>query len=232
MGNLQKVGGLAALYEALAYVLGIIFYIFIVDYSGATNPIQKVALLVDNPTSMYILTLLVYVVFGIFLVILALALYERLKASSPAIMQTATVFGLFWALVVIASGMIFITGMNTVVELYGTNQAQAATVWLAVDSVFEGIGGGVELLGGLWILLVSWAALRSGGLPRALNYLGVGIGVVGILTVIPALEVLTDVFGLTQIIWFIWLGIVMLRGSTSTMVEKSGEVVPQHGTTA
>ncbi len=217
MKNLQKIGGIAALYEALAYVLGIVFYIFIMDSSGAVDPVQKVALLVDNPVSMYILTLFVYVGFGVFLVVLALALYERLKANSPAIMQIATVFGLFWALVVIASGMIFITGMDSVIELYGTNPAQAATVWLAIDAVFEGIGGGVELLGGLWILLVSWAALRGRELPRVLNYFGVGIGVVGILTIVPALEVLTDVFGLTQIVWFVWLGIVMLRSNQSVV---------------
>ncbi len=215
MKNLQKIGGIAALYEALAYVLGIVFYIFIIDSAGTVDPVQKVALLVDNPASMTIITLFVYVVFGIFLVVLSLALHERLKASSPAIMQPATVFGLFWALVVIASGMIFITGMNTVIDLYGTDPAQAATVWLAIDAVFEGIGGGVELLGGLWILLVSWAALRGGVFPKALNYFGAAIGVAGILTVIPALEVLTDVFGLTQIVWFVWLGIIMLRSSSS-----------------
>jgi hypothetical protein len=42
------------------------------------------------------------------------------------------------------------------------------------------------------------------------------IGVVGILTVVPALAVLQDVFGLTQIVWFVWLGIVMLRSNPDT----------------
>ena len=41
------------------------------------------------------------------------------------------------------------------------------------------IHGEFEILGGLWILLISWAALRTGGLPRTLNYLGVVIGVAG-----------------------------------------------------
>ena len=208
-------GGNAALYEAAAYVLGIVFFIFVVDYSGVIDPVQKVALLVDNQAIMYIMNLIIYVVFGVFLVVLALALYDRLKASSPALVQTATVFGLIWAGLVIASGMIFIIGMDNVVNLYGQNPAQAATVWLAIDSVFDGLGGGVEIVGGLWILLVSWAALRAGELPKALNYLGVVIGVVGILTVVPGLEVLQDVFGLTQIVWFVWLGIVMLRSSSS-----------------
>jgi hypothetical protein len=177
-----------------------------------------VAFLVDNQVTLYIVTLFVYVVFGIFQVILALALYERLKNGPHALALTATVFGLLWAGVVIASGLIFNTGIGTIVDLYSTDQAQAATVWLAIDSVFEGLGGGTELIGGIWILLVSWAALRAGVLPKALNYLGVVIGAVGILSLIPALETLTDVFGLTQIVWFIWLGIALLRNSPSEAV--------------
>lgn len=221
MKDLQKMGGLAALYEAAAYVLGIVFFIFVVDYAGVVDPVQKVVLLADNQAAMTIMNLIIYVVFGVVLVVLALALYERLKAGSPAIMQTATAFGLIWAGVVIASGMIFNIGMGVVVDLYGSDPAQAATVWLAIDSVVNGIGGGVELLGGLWVLLVSWAALRTGGLPRALNYLGMVIGVAGIITLVPALGELGGmIFGLGQIVWFVWLGIVMLRRSPDAAVER------------
>jgi hypothetical protein len=80
--------------------------------------------------------------------------------------------------------------------------------------VQDGLGGGNEIVGGLWTLLVSWAALRGGGLPKALNYPGLVVGVAGLLTVVPALElVLRFVFGLGQLVWFVWLGIVMLRSS-------------------
>ena len=216
MKDLQKMGGIAALYEAAAYLVGIVFYIFVVDYSGVVEPVQKVALLVDNQAIMYIMNLIIYVVFGVFLVVLALALYERLKAGSPAMMQTATVFGLIWAGVLIASGMISNIGTGVVVDLYSKDPAQAATVWLAIDSVVEGLGGGNEIVGGIWTLLVSWAALRAGELPRALNYLGVVIGVAGILSAVPALGELGGyIFGLGQIVWFVWLGIVMLRSSPS-----------------
>lgn len=81
-----------------------------------------------------------------------------------------------------------------------------------------GLGGGNEIAGGLWVLLIGWAALRVGGVPRALNYLGVVIGVLGLLTVVPALEVLGAVFGLGLIVWFVWLGIVMLRSSPRAAV--------------
>jgi hypothetical protein len=218
MNDQQKMGGVAALYEAAVYVLGMVFFLLVVDYPSVVDPVQKVALLVDNQAIIYIMYLLLYVVSGIFLVVLALALYERLKAGSPAIMQIATAIGLIWACVVIASGYVFNMGMDTVVDLYGKDPAQAATVWLAIESVSAGLGGAKgEILGGIWVLLASWAALRAGGLPRALNYLGVVIGVAGILSAVPALGELGlgIIFALGQIVWFVWLGIVMLRSSPS-----------------
>ena len=215
--NLQKMGGVAALIEAAAYVVGFGLYLTLLDSSDYVGPVRKVAFLVDNQGIIYIGNLFIYVVFSAFLVVLALALYERLKADSPALAQTATAFGLIWAGLVIASGMIFNVGIGTVVDLYGKDPAQAASLWLAIGSVQEGLGGGNEIVGGLWVLLVSWAALQGGGLPKALNYLGVVIGVAGILTVVPTLDVLTDVFGLSQIVWFAWLGIVMLRSSQAPL---------------
>lgn len=216
MKSLQKMGGIAALYEAAAYIVGMIGFLTVVDVSGVADPVKKVALMADNLAFLYILHLIVYVVWGIFMVVLALALYERLKASSPAIVQTATAFGIFWGCVIIVSGMIHNVGMQNVVDLYGKDPAQAGTVWLTIDSVLGGLAGSNEAIGGIWILLISWAALRAGELPRVLNYLGVAIGVAGIISVIPALaEIFIYIFALGQIVWFVWLGIVMLRSRAS-----------------
>ena len=79
---------------------------------------------------------------------------------------------------------------------------------------------GNEIVGGLWVLLVSWAALRVGGLPRALNYLGVVSGVAGLITVVPVLGELGAIFGLGLIVWFVWLGIVMLRSNPGEAAQK------------
>jgi hypothetical protein len=219
MNDFKKMGGIAALIMAATFVVGIgLAATSLASYAGGDlDPIQTVALLADNQALIYIWNQILYVVFGVFLVVLALALYERLKVGSPAMMQTATVFGLIWAGLLIGSGMVANIGMETVVDLYGQDPAQAATVWLAIESVVNGIGGEFELLGSLWILLISWAALRAGGLPRALNYLGLVVSVAGLLTVVPALAELGlgYVFGLGSIVWFVWLGIVMLRGRTS-----------------
>ena len=215
ISDLQKLGGIAALIEAALYVTGFALFLTILDPSGYVGHVQQVAFLADNQVASYIAYLLIYVVFGVALVVLVLALHARFKNDSPAIMQTATAFGLIWAGLVIASGMIANIGNSTVVALFSENQDQAVSLWLAIITVQEALGGGNEIVGGLWVLLLSWAALRAGKLPKVLNYLGVLVGLAGILTVVPAFDVLMDVFGLGQIVWFAWLGIVMLRENPS-----------------
>ena len=216
MKTLQKMGGFAALYAGVAYIVGMMGFLLVVGWPD--DPVQQVAVLVNNQVSQHILYIIVYQVWAVFLVVLTLALYERLKADSPAMMQTATAIGIIWATVVIASGMIFNIGMDNVVNLYGKDPAQATTVWFVIASVCDGLGGGNEILGGLWMLLISWVALQAGGLPKALSYLGIVIGAAGILSALPGLGDVGLIFGLVQIVWFIWLGIVMLRSNSSRVV--------------
>ena len=221
MKSLQKMGGIAALYEAAAYIVGMIGFLAVVDVSSVADPVQKVALMADNLAFLYLLHLLVYVVWGIFMIVLALALYERLKAGSPAIMQLATVIGILWGCVIMISGMIHNAGMQTVVDLYGKDPTQAGTIWMTIDSVLGGLAGSNELIGGIWILLVSWAALRTGEFSRVLNYIGVVVGVAGMLSIVPALaELLIYIFALGQIVWFVWLGIAMLRSNAGRAAQK------------
>jgi hypothetical protein len=221
MKDLQRLGGVASLYAAAAYVLGLIYYLFVVDYADADEPLEKVALLVDHETSLYIMTLLLYVLFGAVLVVLTLALADRFKAGATAVVRSATAFGLIWAGLLIASGMVHNVGLGNVVDRYGADPAQAASAWLAIESVSNGLGGEYEIVGGVWIILVSWAAMQARGLPRAATYLGVVTGLAGLLSIIPAItEVAVGLFALGQIVWFIWLGIVMLRGSAGTSTPQ------------
>ena len=213
MKTLQKSGGFAALYLAVAYLIGMALFIGVLDTLSITDPAQKVALLVRMQMVIFSTNLLMYVFFGVVLIVLALALYDRLQAGAPALMQVATTLGIIWAGSLIASGMVANAGIAPVVALYATDPGQAALTWQAIETVASGLGNGNgEILGGLWTLLVSLAALRSGGLPRGLNLLGLLVGAVGILSLIPGLtDALIGVFGLSQIIWYVWLGIVLLR---------------------
>ncbi len=63
------------------------------------------------------------------------------------------------------------------------------------------------------------------------GYLGVFLGIVGCLTLIPAVaEPLFMIFGPGMMIWSAWVGIVMLRRSTANMVQYDETLVLRHGT--
>jgi hypothetical protein len=212
MKTLQKVGSFSALYMAASHLIGIVIFLIVLDYPSITDPAQKVALNVDKQTIVFSTNLLMYVFFGFALVVLLLALHDRIKAGAPALMQAATAIGIIWAGSLIASGMVANAGLATVTALYAKDPAQAVLTFQSIESVANGLGNANgEILGGVWTLLVSLAALRSGGLPKGVSVLGLLVGAIGIITIYPALNDLTGLFGVGQIIWFVWLGIVLLR---------------------
>ena len=216
MKNLRKMGGIAALYLAAAYLVGIVLFLVVLDYPSITDPAQKVVLLVEKQMVIYATNLIMYVIFGAFLIVLSLALYDRLKSGAPAIMQVAAAIGVIWAGSLIASGMVSNAGIAPVVALYTQDPARAALAWMEIETVASGLGNGNgEILGGLLMLLVSWAAWRAGGLPRGLNILGLLVGAVGIASLLPGLTALTGMFGISQLVWYVGLGIVLLRGEPS-----------------
>ena len=209
----QKTGGIAALIGAATVVIGLAMFALVVsDYaSGDPEPAESVAYLAGNHATIFIWNLITLIVFSVVLVVIALALSKRLNAGPSLLTQTATAFGIIWAGLLIAAGMIINIGFGTVVDLYATNAAQAEALWLAIDSVGNGLSGGMEIAGPIWVLLISAAALQAKALPRALNYVGILIAAAGLVTIIPALEAVGAIFGLGLIVWLTWLGIVMLR---------------------
>ncbi len=222
MLNRQRVGGVAALVEAGTFIVGIVMFVtLLADYTtGNPTPAESVAFLVENQAALYVWNAIIFIVFGLALVPVVLALHERLKAKTPALAQASTAFGLIWVGLVLAAGMVTNIGIGTVADLEGTDPDRAATVWAALDSVQNGLGGGNEIAGGVWVLLVSIAALRSAVLPSALNYLGIVSGAAGLVTIVPPLEAVGAVFGLGLIVWFAWLGLLLLREFNVSMADR------------
>ena len=213
--NMQRIGGWAAIVEAAAYGFGIAvgFSALAAFMGGTLDPSETVAFIGDHHSLLYVWNTVIYLLFGVALVVLVIALHQRLEGAAPGLVNTATAFGLVWAGLVLASGMIFNVGMDVVIDLHAAGDAGAASTWIAISAVQDGLGGGNELVGGVWTLLVSWAALRAKVLPRGLNGLGMIVGVAGIVTILPAASSLGIVFGLGQLVWFAWLGAVMTRSA-------------------
>ncbi len=233
MNNLQKSGGIAALLHAAAYVVAMVLGVTLIFPLLDAAPNEYLKFLSENQTLVYLWNLIGYWGSAITLVIMVLALYERLKDSSPALAQIAAAFGLIWAGLIIASGNLMLHNLGVVADLYSQNPAQAVSAWTVLRSVENGLTSSNELVGSLWVLLLSVAALRTGQLNRALNYLGVMLGSLGILTVIPALfDSMVMVFGPGMIVWSIWVGVVLLRQKPIAAVRQAETFVPRHGTTS
>lgn len=227
MNNLQRWGGWAAIIESITYIIGFaMVFTLLAPLMGELNPAEYVAFLTENRVLMVVWHQIIYVLNGIFLVVLVLALHERLKTGAPGLSQTAAIFGYIWAGLILASGMMIITNIETIVSMAASNPADAETAFTIFSSIEGGIGGSVEVVGGVWILLASWAALRVGALTKPLNILGLIIGVAGIVTVAPALYEAGSVFGLGFIVWFAWAGVVMLRQAPK---QNEMAVSPQFG---
>lgn len=209
MNRLQKLGGVAALVEASLYISIFLFFGAYWQYPAEAGVAEKLAYLAEQKVPLYLVYLFGYVVFGAALVVLVLAVHERLKVGSPVLARAASVFGLLWAGLVIAAGMIANVGLMTAVGLAAKDPNRAYSLYTTINVVVEGIGGGNEIVGGLWLLLLSIAALGN-GFSRALVGLGLLVGTAGVATVVP-LESIKEIFGLSQIVWFVWLGVVLLR---------------------
>ena len=130
------------------------------------------------------------------------------------------VFAAIWAALMYATGMISNIGIEAVADLAESDPDRAVTVWSTIDTVTNGLGGGNELVGGIWILLVSIAGLLTARLPRWLNVVGIVTAVAGLLTVIPAFEAIEMVFGLGSIVWFIGIGAALLRSGRTAEVAS------------
>ena len=185
------------------------------DYGSLDiDPIENVQFLAEHETTMHVWNLIIFVVFGLVLVALTLGLFHMLRSTSPLLAQAGAALGLIWAGLVIASGMVANVGAQVVIDLYQQDAERAASTWLALHFVVDGLGGGNEIVGGAWVLLVSFAARQGAVLPAALNFAGMAVGAAGCLTLIPgASEPMGAVFGLGLIVWFVWAAVAILRSS-------------------
>ena len=140
-----------------------------------------------------------------------LALRQRLVDRAPILTNTATVFAAIWAALMYATGMISNIGIEAVADLADTDPDRAASVWSAIDTVTNGLGGGNELVGGIWIGLISLAGFVTARLPRWLNVTGVVTASPDSSPSSPRSKPIEMVFGLGSIVWFIGAGIALLR---------------------
>lgn len=212
MSVLRVPSGFSAVFLGLISIAAFVYFGAFFSYPVSGTPEEKMRFLADHQLEVSIVYFSIYVLFGALLAILVVGVHEILKNTSPPMASLTSIFGVIWIGLVIASGIIYNIGLDQSIRLLDEGPDTAFSLWRTVSVVANSLGGGNEILGGVWVLLVSFVALKAAVLARALNYFGCFVGVAGIVTVYPE-ELFTEVFGLSQIIWFIWLGLVILRSN-------------------
>ena len=213
----SRAGAIGGLIAAAAFIFGIaLFVTSLSDYTeGDATVTESLDFMVSHQGTLFAWYFVIFLVFGVAIIPLARSLRERLVDVSPELADIGAVFAYIWAGLMFATGMTSNIGMAAVADLNETDPAAAEALWSSIAAVTDGLGGGNELVGGMWILLVSLAAWGTKRLPKGLNVLGIISAVAGLITLVPGLSDVGMIFGLGSIAWFAWTGIVLLRRPTT-----------------
>jgi hypothetical protein len=214
MKSLQKLGGIAAIVAAATYLFAMGLAVSVLK--PMTDPglgfQDYMAFLMANKPLVLIWHFSMYLINGCCLVVLVLAIRERLKNSSPILARIASTFGLIWTTFVFLSGFIMNYGMEALITLYGKSPAQAEALRNALDAITIGIDSSDKFLGCLWVGLASLAAFKGKAFPKIFNIFGVVISAAGLIgTTMPSLVSLSYLFGIGAIVWWLAVGTHMLR---------------------
>jgi len=213
----EQVAGVAA----IVFGLSMVAYFVLFFVAIAANPIKVSGNPADSPErfadsliwqaktpfSLIYLELALAAVFGF---TIPRAVADRLRVTAPSFAQTSAAFGFgamaLWILLTLVSFHLNAAGGSSLTR---DELRQAIPVLFAV--VLPGLLGSFDLFAGVWILAVSLAAIRSGGLSRWLAYFGVLSGLVLIAGMIGQA-------GTEGVVapWLIWLGIFMLTRPAKT----------------
>jgi len=208
--SLLRWGALAAFAMPLCYVgMFVIFGVFL-DVPQTEVVDDRIAYVARHQWLVAMAYVVGYFIFGGFLLIAVQAIHQRLAVRVSALLNSASIFGLMWVAFMMASGMLAIVGLHTMVTLHQKGSVDATTLFFLYTTTVNALGGGIELLGGLWMLLLSAAAWHQRQLSMAFNAIGLSVGVLGVLTIYQGVPALKAGFGLGQVVWFVWLGFLLL----------------------
>lgn len=195
---------------AFCYIIGFVclFTLFSPLVEGKLSKIETLSFYLSNKLSLQYWHLTIYVLFGVQLVPLILILKNQFQKTT--LNNFNSIVGYIWASLVISSGFIFTIGIEKISQIQLDSDDQYVLL-TSIQIVQDALGGGVELLGGIWVLCIGLLALRVKLFNRLFNFYSLLVGAIGIMTVLPLFHSLGGAFGILQIGWFIWLGSLMWR---------------------
>lgn len=206
----QRQGIIAAFTCAACFILGLcLIFIIAPDFNDGAE--QRLRTLSEYSASMQLWYFLVYVVFGLSVLALSLALLKAPDREHNLLEQMTTLMSFLWSCYIFASGFIAILSIEFMFgSLFPTDQ-NTSEVWQEIYNIQVGLGEGAEWVGAIWVVLINTCLLRAQRLDKKVIIFGYFISIFGFCTLIPSLQELGAMFGLLQILWFISVGFILLK---------------------
>ncbi|MDN3637371.1 hypothetical protein QWY82_00995 [Simiduia curdlanivorans] len=223
--SIQKWGGVAAIVEAFTYIFGFVLFFGVLDSSGYETPEHYLEFVLLNRDTFFVGYLIIGVLFSFSLIVLVQSTYHRFWRAAPELMKFTAVVGYLWVCIVLASSLIFLASLEALAKYHALNPEQALVINRSIYIIVDALGGGIELVGAVWVLAISYVGLKSKIYSPLLHSWGLLVGTAGVLTLFsglsflssnPFFEATTAIFGLGQILWFLIFGIAMLKEMPKT----------------
>ena len=209
--QLMYLGAVSLIGMALCYIGLFIIYGAVLSPPGDNGIAEKVAYLIEHRTLVKSSYILGYVLFACFLCISVQAIHALYCKTSQVLINTASLFGLFWAIVLLCTGMIGITSLELMSTLDKSDQPASEIVYLSSLLMEESLGGGIEILGGLWVFLLGFAGWYHKLFSKPFAIFSIVKGAIGVFSLFATDEIFLILFGLTGIVWFIWLSAIVFK---------------------
>lgn len=199
---------LLSLSLAACYLIGFIaMFIFFTPLTAPNITLKERFLYVmAHKLGLQIWYMVIYIVFALLLLIIIPIIKDRLTPSKTS--KLSAVFGTIWASFLLASGFIFVVGIESV-SAFELSLDTQITIWSAIGILQNALGGGTELLGGFWVFLIGCNVTKEGKFKKIFKAFSLFLGLLGIVSIFPFLFDLVSLFGVLQIVWFVMLAVFL-----------------------
>jgi hypothetical protein len=197
---MNKAGGFAAFTKGVVAIATIYVAAVMIGLEVLTDQKLFVEIAINNPTPLYIQDGLKFIGAACETVLI-IVLFKRLSKEGLSKIRVATIFGFLSLILIICNATLSLKVTTQAAGLASTPSDNATDF----NSLIGILAMAALFTSGLWYILMSWAALKSGQLPKRLNYLGLTIGAVSLIPILGLIALLLSV------VWSFWLSRVLLK---------------------
>ncbi|KYN82461.1 hypothetical protein ATY35_19585 [Vibrio cidicii] len=196
---------LSLTFSLLTFVFGIYIYFSSFDFliNERLTSLSSIVKIVDQIDKYIIWNLMVYFIYGVFLLSSSVAMY-LLSSGKNKFLRLIFIFtGTIWSCWMFVSASIAIETVQYISEIVFINEKLAVETWNTIRILLEAFGGGNEILGGFWVILFSLLIKIDGIISIVCRNVGFLVFFIGIATAFTNSNYVESLFGIAIITWFL-----------------------------